>query len=745
MDNNKQPVTQNKSSKIIWTVVLVIVVALLAFWLFSSNGNGNKITLDTFYSELEAGKIAQVKLGTKTINIVYKNGNQAWFYSRSSVESKITEDILIYNEENPDSVVKIIPDTTTTFSLMNFLYIILVAGTTIFLLFWVTRQIKGANSKSFDFVKNRARIGESTVKFEDVAGADEEKQEVAEIVEFLKNPKKFSDIGARIPKGVLLVGPPGTGKTLLAKAIAGEANVPFFTISGSDFMELFVGVGASRVRDLFAQAKRVKPCIVFIDEIDAVGRQRGAGLGGGNDEREQTLNQLLVQMDGFEPNEGIIVLAATNRADILDPALMRPGRFDRQIYIHTPDVRGREAILKVHAKNKKFDSDVDFSEFARITSGFTGADLENLLNEAAILAARAGRTSIRKKDLSDGIDKVLLGPQKKSWVMTDRDKERTAFHEAGHAIVQHYVSNKEPIHEVSIIPRGAAAGYTLSRPSDDDKHITKQKLLDQICMLLAGRVSEEEFLKDISTGASNDIERATDIARNMVTKWGMSEKVGLVCLNSENEVFLGRDYQTRAVYGDSQAAIIDQEIKTIIDNCKLMTKELILKHKKEINVLVKALIEKETLYEDEILLVFEGKSAKFVVEYIENKVSKRKDENMPSKSDETNVEKSILEVEKPEDLTIEKSILEVSKTDEIDLLKKNLINDNDKDLEESSEEKLKNNEEADLKNDTASKNVEHKNAKKEKNVKNKNIIDGSKVDKIPENIEDAISKKRKKK
>ena len=703
MDKNTQPAQGKRTSRIIWISLFLVVAALLTFWVFSSRGNGKRISLDTFYVELQAGKIAEVELGTKTINVKYKNGDKAWFYSRSAVEEQLTRDITAFNLSYPESVVKIVPDTTTTFSFINLLYILLVAGSAIFLVVWLSKQIKGANNKSFDFVKNRARIAESKIRFADVAGADEEKQEVAEIVEFLKNPKKFSDIGARIPKGVLLVGPPGTGKTLLAKAIAGEAGVPFFTISGSDFMELFVGVGASRVRDLFEQAKRVKPCIVFIDEIDAVGRQRGAGMGGGNDEREQTLNQLLVQMDGFEANEGIIVLAATNRADILDPALMRPGRFDRQIYIHVPDVRGREEILKVHAKNKKLDADVDFSQVARITSGFTGADLENLLNEAAILAARSERTSISNKDISDGIDKVILGPQKKSWVMSEKDKERTAYHEAGHAVVQHYVKNNEPIHEVSIIPRGAAAGYTLSRPSDDDKHVTKQKLVDQIAILLAGRVSEEVFLKDVSTGASNDIERATEISRNMVTKWGMSDKVGLVCLNAENEVFLGRDFTTRSTYGDSQAAIVDEEIRNIIDNCKKDALTLVQKHKKQIEVLVKALLEKETLYEDEIALVFEGKSAKQVVAFVDKKVEERKKK----------------EAEKFE--KIEKSTLEIKKENDVEKLKKTIV-ENEINKEEKSQEEPK---------------LEENNQEKTRKVI------GNDENEIPENIGDVVKKKGK--
>jgi len=661
MENNQQQ--KRGFGRILWTIFICILIAGIGYYLITSSGKGKKINETQFLVQLESEKVASVELNSKAINVTYKNGEKAWFYSRTSVENYWHSYILDNYNQNPehqDSLVQIVPGTTSTFSLLNFLYILASVGLTLFLIIWLTRQIRGANKQSFDFVKNRAKIGESTIKFADVAGAEEEKQEVAEIVEFLKNPEKFRQIGARIPKGVLLVGPPGTGKTLLAKAIAGEANVPFFTMSGSDFMELFVGVGASRVRDLFEQAKRVKPCIVFIDEIDAVGRQRGAGVGGGNDEREQTLNQLLVQMDGFEANEGIIVLAATNRADILDPALMRPGRFDRQIYIHTPDVRGREAILKVHARNKHFEKDVDFAVIARITSGFTGADLENLLNEAAILAARDNRTTISMKDISNGIDKVIMGPQKKSWVMSDKDKERTAYHEAGHAIVQHYVKNSEPIHEVSIVPRGAAAGYTLSRPSDDDKHVTKEKLIDQIAMLLGGRVSEEIFLKDVSTGASNDIQRATDIARNMVTKWGMSDKVGLVCLNDQDEIFLGRDYQTRTTYSESKANMVDEEIHSIIDECKKNTETIIKANKKQLETLVKVLLEKETLYEDEIELVFKKKTVKSIIEYIDNKNAKKEQQKVATT--ETKQENEVKSsVEKIDGDVVVKNPVEVKK------------------------------------------------------------------------------------
>ena len=408
---------------------------------------------------------------------------------------------------------------------------LILMGIVVFFLF---RQAGGANKQAMNFGKTKARLNMNVnVKFSDVAGAEEEKLELAEIVEFLKNPQKFTALGARIPKGVLLVGPPGTGKTLFAKAVAGESNVPFFSISGSDFVEMFVGTGAARVRDLFDQAKRNMPCIIFIDEIDAVGRHRGAGLGGGNDEREQTLNQLLVQMDGFEKNDGIIIMAATNRVDILDPALMRPGRFDRQIYVNTPDVKGREAIFKVHARNKPLASEISFKVLARMTSGFSGADIENLLNEASILAARADRKVIIMEDILEAINKVIAGPQKKSRIITDSDKRITAYHESGHAIIAKVLPHCDEVQEVSIIPRGMAAGYTLTRPESDDSHVSKNKLTDLITMMLGGRAAEEIVIHDVSTGASNDIQRATSIARSMVTEWGMSDKVGNIFLGGE--------------------------------------------------------------------------------------------------------------------------------------------------------------------------------------------------------------------
>ena len=489
----------------------------------------------------------------------------------------------------------------------------------------VFRQMSGGGKSAMDFGKTKTRISQSKVRFTDVAGAEEEKEELKEIVEFLKSPKKFADLGARIPRGVLLVGPPGTGKTLFAKAVAGEANVPFFSISGSDFVEMFVGVGASRVRDLFATAKKNMPCIVFIDEIDAVGRQRGAGLGGGNDEREQTLNQLLVQMDGFDTSDGIIIIAATNRADILDPALLRPGRFDRQIYVNLPDVKGREAILKVHARNKPLAKDVNFKTLARLTSGFSGADLANLLNEAAILTARANRPCITNTDLYESINKVLIGPQKKSRLVTETDKRITAYHESGHAILARLLPNCDPVQEVSIIPRGRAAGYTMTRPDDDSNHINKSKLLDDIVMTLGGRVAEEIVIHEISAGASNDISVVTQRARKMVTEWGMSDKIGPVNYGDNDQIFVGRDYQTKTPYSEETAKIIDEEIEAIIKNAHKKATELLSTHKNLLDVMARLLIERETIYSEEVDMIMDGKTVAEILENIDERDRKRKE------------------------------------------------------------------------------------------------------------------------
>ncbi|MCQ2387308.1 MAG: ATP-dependent zinc metalloprotease FtsH [Clostridia bacterium] len=484
--------------------------------------------------------------------------------------------------------------------------------------FILIMQTQGGTKGAMNFAKTNAKLNHDIkVRFSDVAGAEEEKEELEEVVDFLKNPQKFSQIGARVPKGVLLVGPPGTGKTLFAKAVAGEAGVPFFSISGSDFVEMFVGVGASRVRDLFEVAKKSMPCIVFIDEIDAVGRRRGTGLGGGNDEKEQTLNQLLVQMDGFESNDGIIVIAATNRADILDPAWLRPGRFDRQIYVNVPDVKGREAILKVHARNKPLARDVNFKTVARMTSGFSGADIENLLNEAAILAARDNRSFITNKDLYEGINKVVLGPQKKSRLVTETDKRITAYHESGHAIVAKVLPNCDPVHEVSIIPRGGAAGYTMTRPDSDDNHLTKSKIIDAISMMLGGRVAEEIIIKDISAGASNDIQRATEAARSMVTEWGMSEKIGPISYSSNGQTFIGRDMMEHVNYSEEIAKIIDEEVKAIIDTALNKTRKILTENKILLENMARLLIERETIFTEEVDMIMAGKSVEEIMKFMD--------------------------------------------------------------------------------------------------------------------------------
>ena len=501
---------------------------------------------------------------------------------------------------------------------------LLMLGVGVLAIMFLMRSVNGANKGAMDFGKTKARVNHNIkVRFADVAGAEEEKEELQEIVEFLKNPRKFSALGARIPKGVLLVGPPGTGKTLFAKAVAGEANVPFFSISGSDFVEMFVGVGASRVRDLFAMAKKSMPCIVFIDEIDAVGRQRGAGLGGGNDEREQTLNQLLVQMDGFEANDGIIIMAATNRADILDPALMRPGRFDRQIYVNMPDVRGREAILKVHSRNKPLAANVNFKVLARMTAGFSGADIANLLNEAAILAARKNEKAITNIDLYEAINKVIMGPQKKSRLITESDKRITAYHESGHAILARLLPHCDPVQEVSIIPRGSAGGYTLTRPDGDEQYYGKAKLLDEIVMTYGGRVAEELIIKDISSGASSDIKSATDRARRMVTQWGMSDKVGPVNYGDNEQVFIGRDYETKAGYSEHTAAIIDEEVQRIIKEAHEKAVELLTANKKLLDNMARLLIERETIYQDEVDLIMEGRDVKEILEFMDKRDKER--------------------------------------------------------------------------------------------------------------------------
>ena len=640
---------KTKKPKTLWIILTIIVVAIAALSIVNCVNKRTEVNYSEFYSivsvssdsgilkdgvanvdapdiknildkaDYDSIKIKSVLFDVYVVDFdmqLIKNGrvittlNFTTNYSRqdvSTLESMLTEKKIDYNYTNPN-------EGSIWSSLLPIAGCLIIAV----VFFILMMQTQGGTKSAMNFAKTNARVNHNLkVRFSDVAGAEEEKAELAEVVDFLKNPKKFSELGARIPKGVLLVGPPGTGKTLFAKAVAGEAGVPFFSISGSDFVEMFVGVGASRVRDLFDVAKKSMPCIVFIDEIDAVGRQRGTGMGGGHDEREQTLNQLLVQMDGFETNDGIIVMAATNRADILDPALLRPGRFDRQIYVNTPDVRGREAILKVHARNKPLAPDVNFKTVARMTSGFSGADLENLLNEAAILAARANRKYIVNKDLYEGINKVLMGPQKKSRLVTETDKRITAYHESGHAVLARLLPHCDPVHEVSIIPRGQAAGYTMTRPDTDDNHLTKAKLLDDIVMTLGGRVAEELIIKDISAGASGDIQMVTKRARLMVTEWGMSEKVGPISYGSDKEVFIGRDMASHVSYSEETAAIIDEEIRLIIDGGLQKARKLLFENKKLLDNMARLLVERETIFTEEVNMLMEGKGVEEIMAFMD--------------------------------------------------------------------------------------------------------------------------------
>ena len=594
---------------IVGVIVLVIIAFVIAYEL-------TKPTEITFYGTENS---LESMLAGKQVEAIYIEGNYsakikkvgekgyAYFVNISS-RTQFKEDLDALRADGTGLLdgVTVTFDDPSSGSLISSIVVPLILYAALFVVFMIVlRKSAGANSQAMNFGKTKAnQVRDIKVRFNDVAGAEEEKQELQEIVDFLKHPKKYTDIGARIPRGVLLVGPPGTGKTLFAKAVAGEANVPFFSISGSDFVEMFVGVGASRVRDLFEQAQKNMPCIIFIDEIDAVGRQRGAGLGGGNDEREQTLNQLLVQMDGFEASSSIIVMAATNRADILDPALMRPGRFDRQIYVNVPDVKGREEIFKVHARNKPLAADINFKSLARLTAGFTGADIENILNESAILAARDDRKIITMKDISEAVNKVMAGPAKKSRLVTESDKRITAYHESGHAIVAKLMKHCDNVHEVSIIPRGMAAGYTITLPENDDNHMTKGKLLDNIAMMLGGRAAEELVIHDVSTGASNDIQRASQLARKMVTEWGMSDSIGNMYLGSSEEVFLGRDYQAHLNYSEEVAAKIDEEVKSIIDAQYQVALNILKENRSVMDAMVKALYEKETIYEDEIDALF---------------------------------------------------------------------------------------------------------------------------------------------
>ena len=589
-----------------WLIIGVITIVLLSSIMENSS---SKITYSELITSIENSDVESITIssGGTTASVKLKSSKLEKVVSLPSVDSfmeYIEEDLKAGEfslDEEKESIWITVLSLMTPFGLLI-----------IFFIFWFLMMSGGNQSSSrgsMSFGKSKARLvnaGEKNrVTFDDVAGVDEEKEELQEIVEFLKNPKKFTDMGARIPKGVLLVGQPGTGNTLLAKAVAGEAGVPFFIISGSDFVEMFVGVGASRVRDLFEQAKKSAPCIIFIDEIDAVGRQRGAGLGGGHDEREQTLNQLLVEMDGFSDNEGVIILAATNRPDVLDKALLRAGRFDRQIVVSSPDVKAREQILEVHARKKKISEDVDLKVVAKNTSGFAGADLENVLNEAALLAARRNFKEIGMKEIEDAMVKVTMGPEKKTRVRSEKENRLVAYHEAGHAVVSRYLDTQDPVHQISIIPRGMAGGYTMYRPSEDKSFMSKTEMEENIVSLLGGRVAEAIILNDISTGASNDIERASQIARNMVTKYGMSDRVGTIMFGGgQGEVFLGRDFAQTKDYSEETAGIIDEEVKKIVDKAYNRASQILTEHIDKLHAVASVLLEKEKIEGEEFDRIF---------------------------------------------------------------------------------------------------------------------------------------------
>lgn len=590
-----------------WLIILVIFIVLITSILGSGS---NELAYSELISKIETGDIKEIEISSdgKKAQVILKNENNPKEVNIPSVDSLMeslsdsmkTQSIKV--TEKSESILMIALSLLTPFGILI-----------IFLVFWffLMSGNQANGNKTMTFGKSKARMlnpqDKARVTFKDVAGVDEEKEELEEIVEFLKNPKKFTDMGARIPKGVLLVGPPGTGKTLLAKAVAGEAGVPFFIISGSDFVEMFVGVGASRVRDLFDEAKKKAPCIVFIDEIDAVGRQRGAGLGGGHDEREQTLNQLLVEMDGFAENEGVIVLAATNRPDVLDKALLRAGRFDRQIMVGSPDVKAREQILEVHSRKKRLAPDVDLKIIAKNTSGFAGADLENVLNEAALLTARRNMPEIGMKEIEDAMIKVTMGPEKRTRVRSEKENKLVAYHEAGHAVVSRFLPTQDPVHQISIVPRGMAGGYTMYRPTEDKNFMSKIEMEENIVSLLGGRVAEKLILDDISTGASNDIERATKIARSMVTKYGMSERIGTIMLGSGGEeVFLGRDFATQKEYSEQTAGIVDEEVKRIVDNAYNIALEILKANIDKLHAVAGVLLEKEKIDAEEFDEIFKG-------------------------------------------------------------------------------------------------------------------------------------------
>jgi cell division protease FtsH len=627
------------SSATIWFLVLILVI-FSALSLFDSTGTLKEVSVTEFEKYMQEQQVSAIQVSSDGTSVRGKLSDDTEF-----TVNILKDRYLQVLKDNPNPNMNENYDPPATVPVwMRILPTLLVIGMVV--LFWIMFMNQSSGSGGgggrgvMSFGKSKAKMavpleGDKKITFKNVAGADEEKQELEEIVDFLKNPKRYMEVGARIPKGVLLVGPPGTGKTLLAKAVAGEAGVPFFSISGSDFVEMFVGVGASRVRDLFEQAKKNSPCIIFIDEIDAVGRQRGAGMGGGHDEREQTLNQLLVEMDGFGVNEGIIMVAATNRPDILDPALLRPGRFDRQIVVGVPDIKGREEILKVHSKNKPLNEDVDLGILAKRTPGFTGADLENLMNESALLTVRAKRKVITMEELEESITRVMAGPEKKSRVISEKDKRLTAYHEAGHAVVSKYLPNSYAVHEISIIPRGMAGGYTLHLPNEDTAYTSKSKLRDDMVGLLGGRVAEALILGDISTGAKNDIDRTTSIAKKMVMEYGMTDALGPISFGKDDgEVFMGRDFGRTRDFSDEVASKIDREIKALIDEAYERTETILKENIDKLHDVAKALLEREKLTAEEFNAIMEGKTlAEFDAERVELDISK--EENNISSEENT--------------------------------------------------------------------------------------------------------------
>ena len=620
MANNKNNKNAKRRLLVLLPYLLIPAMLLAGLSYYISAQSRDKLEYYQLVALFDEGKVTEYKLNLSSGALVYKTVGEDTekTFTVPSVNlfvEDIHEGVIKYNREHPDSMIKAGYITGSTgqwiYNIVpTLLLLAAMGGLTFFMFRRMNQTMTNETNRTMSFGKARVKQVKDEKRkttFDDVAGADEEKEELAEIVEFLKNPARFDALGARIPKGVLLVGPPGTGKTLLARAVAGEANVPFFSISGSDFVEMYVGVGASRVRDLFDQAKKNSPSIIFIDEIDAVGRHRGAGMGGGHDEREQTLNQLLVEMDGFGANEGVIVIAATNRPDILDPALLRPGRFDRQVTVNYPDTKGRVAILKVHAKGKPIAPDVDFESIAHATVGFTGADLENLLNEAALLAARTGKKAITMAEIDEAALKVEVGSEKKSHKMNEKAKRLTAYHEAGHAVSNFYLDHVDPVHQISIIPRGMAGGYTLHRPTEDKNYTSKNEMLDSLVGLLGGRVAEALVIGDVSTGASNDIERATEIARSMVTKYGMSDKLGPIAFGDQsNEVFLGKDFNHVRNYSESVASQIDEEIERIVKDAYSRTKEILSEHIDKLHAVAQALLKEEKIDGKEFETIMKG-------------------------------------------------------------------------------------------------------------------------------------------